>query len=105
VPSLGVDFIDPVISDVPTLIVAGEFDPLTPPAWGERAAETLARSRVVSVRGEAHGPTQQWGGDGCAMSLAGAFIDTPEATISASASEFCVFERAAPQYALPTEHD
>ena len=105
VPSLGVDFIDPVISDVPTLIVAGEFDPLTPPAWGERAAETLARSRVVSVRGEAHGPTQQWGGDGCAMSLAGAFIDAPEATISASASEFCVFERAAPQYALPTEQD
>ena len=100
VPPLETDFSAPVISDVPTLILAGEFDPLTPPAWGERAAETLSRSRVVSVRGEAHLPSQQWNGDGCAMSLAGAFIDAPETTLSAPSSGFCVFARAAPQYAL-----
>lgn len=100
VPPLAKEFVEPVVSNVPTLILVGEFDPLTPPVWGQRAAETLSRSRVVSVRGEAHIPTQQWGGDGCAMSMAGAFIDAPEATLSASPSEFCVFSRVAPQYTL-----
>lgn len=101
VAPLGAEVVAPVVSEVPTLIVAGEFDPLTPPAWGLRAAETLANSRVVSVRGEAHNPTQQWGGDGCAMSLVGRFIETPDAMLSAAESELCVFARPAPRYALP----
>lgn len=94
------EFITPVVSDVPTLILAGEFDPLTPPAWGELAAETLSQSRVVSVRAEAHVPTQQWDGDGCAMTLADAFFNAPKATLSASSSAFCVFTRTAPKYSL-----
>lgn len=94
------EFAAPVVSEVPTLILAGEFDPLTPPAWGELTAETLSNSRVVSVRGEAHLPTQQWDGDGCAMALVDVFIDAPMTALTASSSEFCVFARAAPEYAL-----
>jgi pimeloyl-ACP methyl ester carboxylesterase len=35
---------EPVTSDVPVLLLAGEFDPITPPSWTERAAETLSAS-------------------------------------------------------------
>ncbi len=103
VPPLPPEIVAPVVSSVPTLILAGEFDPVTPPVWGERAAETLAYSRVVSVRGEAHLPTQQWDGDGCAMLMAGAFVDAPEATLTAPPSEFCVFARTAPEYATKAD--
>ena len=51
----------PVSSDVPTLIVAGEFDPLTPPVWAELAEETLPNSLVAIARGDSHSATQQWG--------------------------------------------
>ena len=33
-------FRTPVVSDVPTLLLAGEFDPVTPPEWAEAAAAT-----------------------------------------------------------------
>lgn len=34
----------PVTSDIPALILAGEYDPLTPPAWGEQTAKHLSNS-------------------------------------------------------------
>ncbi len=33
-----------VYSNIPTLILTGEYDPVTPPHWGELAAETLSQS-------------------------------------------------------------
>lgn len=44
----------PVASGTPTLLLSGEFDPVTPPAWGERVAETLENSRHFTVPGQAH---------------------------------------------------
>jgi pimeloyl-ACP methyl ester carboxylesterase len=38
---------NPARSSVPTLIVAGSYDAVTPPAWGDLAAKTLPNSRVV----------------------------------------------------------
>lgn len=92
------DFVAPVSSDIPTLILAGEFDPLTPPKWGDLAATSLSKSRVISVRGEGHSPTQNWGGDGCAMDIASKFIDSPETIIREDYIDHCVFQRAAPDY-------
>jgi pimeloyl-ACP methyl ester carboxylesterase len=46
---------DPVKSDVPVLILAGEFDPVTPPAWGRRLLRTMANARFVQVPGQSHG--------------------------------------------------
>ncbi|UTW54807.1 alpha/beta fold hydrolase [Kordiimonas sp. SCSIO 12610] len=100
VPSLDQSVVEPVISDVPTLIFAGDFDPLTPPIWGELAANTLSKSLVVTVRGGGHSTTQQWGGDGCAMALANDFIKEPESVLAADKSDYCVFERSAPSYML-----
>ena len=45
----------PVDSNIPTLILAGEYDPITPPEWGRRADSVLPGSHYVEFPGEAHG--------------------------------------------------
>jgi pimeloyl-ACP methyl ester carboxylesterase len=46
----------PVHSDIPTLIVTGQYDPATPPAYGRLAAVTLTRSYFTEFPGLAHIP-------------------------------------------------
>jgi len=43
------DYAEPVSVDVPVLLLSGEYDPVTPPRWGEQAARHLPRSRHVVV--------------------------------------------------------
>jgi len=62
---------DGVESEVPTLILSGEYDPVTPPRWGEQAAEGLANSRHVVVPGTGHGATVV----GCVPKLIEEFIE------------------------------
>lgn len=49
-------FWEPVESDLPVLIISGERDPVTPPAWGAAVAEHLPNSVHVVVPGGGHGP-------------------------------------------------
>ena len=49
------DYPKPVQSDVPVLILTGEWDPVTPPANGDRVAKTLTNSLHVIVPHGAHG--------------------------------------------------
>jgi pimeloyl-ACP methyl ester carboxylesterase len=42
-------------SDVPTLLLSGEADPVTPPAAAERVARSLTRHRHLVLAGEGHG--------------------------------------------------
>jgi len=44
----------PVRCGVPALVVSGELDPATPPAWGEAIARELPRARHVVFRHAAH---------------------------------------------------
>lgn len=48
------DFNEAVVSDRPVLLLSGELDPVTPPAWGDRAAATLSNSRHVILEGKGH---------------------------------------------------
>jgi predicted metalloprotease with PDZ domain/pimeloyl-ACP methyl ester carboxylesterase len=48
-------FLDPVEIDVPTLILSGERDPVTPPENGEALVAMAARSRHVVVPNGGHG--------------------------------------------------
>lgn len=48
------DFHEPLALDVPTLILSGEADPITPPAYGERVAAALPNARHVVVPGQGH---------------------------------------------------
>jgi pimeloyl-ACP methyl ester carboxylesterase len=45
----------PVISAIPTLILEGEYDPITPPTNGELAARTLSQSYPLLFPGTGHG--------------------------------------------------
>jgi hypothetical protein len=45
----------PVRSAIPTLILAGRYDPVTPPTWGKAAADTLSRSYYFEFPEAAHG--------------------------------------------------
>ncbi|MBU8900258.1 alpha/beta hydrolase [Corallococcus sp. M34] len=45
---------EPVVSAVPTLLLSGELDPVTPPPWAEEAKRTLSHSLHVVVPGVGH---------------------------------------------------
>jgi hypothetical protein len=72
-PSGAVDpsFYEPVQSSVPTLILSGDIDPVTPPVWGEDVARALPNSRHVVFPGTGHTA----GGSGCGRRLIKAFVD------------------------------
>lgn len=49
------DYGDPVRSDVPVLILTGQWDPVTPPSNGDAVAKTLKNSLHIVVPQGAHG--------------------------------------------------
>jgi pimeloyl-ACP methyl ester carboxylesterase len=69
-------FREPVESGLPTLLLAGEFDPVTPPEWGELAAETLSGSQLFIFPAIGHGVLDS---HLCAAELVRAFLVEPEA--------------------------
>ena len=68
------DYAQPVKSDVPVLILTGEWDPVTPPSNAERAAKTLTNSLNVVVPSGGHGLDGLEGMD-CIDSLIVEFIE------------------------------
>lgn len=55
-PSTGVedDYFNAAERDVPTLLLSGHFDPITPPRWAEVAKKTLSQSQHIVVPGGHH---------------------------------------------------
>jgi pimeloyl-ACP methyl ester carboxylesterase len=45
---------DPLVSDIPTLLLGGEFDPVTPPRNLALAASGLSRATSIVIKGQAH---------------------------------------------------
>jgi pimeloyl-ACP methyl ester carboxylesterase len=64
------DYKDRVRSDVPVLLLSGEFDPVTPPAYAELAAQTLSNSRHLVAPGQGHNVIVR----GCIPSIAETFV-------------------------------
>jgi pimeloyl-ACP methyl ester carboxylesterase len=62
---------DPVDSPVPTLLLSGEGDPVTPPEFAARAAAALPQSRHVVFPDMGHGQTAS----ACGAALVAAFLD------------------------------
>ena len=54
IPHVTPDQDQPVVSDVPTLLLSGSFDPVTPPAWAFLAAETLSDGHAYEFPDIAH---------------------------------------------------
>jgi pimeloyl-ACP methyl ester carboxylesterase len=64
----------PVAGDMPVLLLAGEHDPVTPPAWARLAAQTLPHSYVYEFPGVGHGVISS---GSCPAVMATEFLDDP----------------------------
>ena len=83
----------PVVSDVPTLILAGEYDPLTPPRYGRIAAGTLRNSDWFQFPAMGHNLERS---SLCAHAMMMEFLANP-ATPDAS----CIAEMQPPVWVIP----
>jgi pimeloyl-ACP methyl ester carboxylesterase len=65
------DFHEPLRSRVPALILSGEFDPITPPANGERVAREFQDALHIVAAGQGHGQL----GAGCVPRVLAEFLN------------------------------
>ena len=84
----------PVSSDIPTLVLSGEYDPITPPSYGKIAAETLSKSFYFVFPGLGHGVSND---HPCPRGIMTAFLDKP--TVPPNAT--CIKEMHGPKFAVP----
>lgn len=84
----------PVRSSIPTLLISGEHDPVTPPEFGDEVAKTLRRSLHVVVPHGSHGGTEP-----CIDALLSEFIR--EGSVAALETA-CVKEVERPAFVLKT---
>jgi pimeloyl-ACP methyl ester carboxylesterase len=68
------DFREPVTAPIPTLLLSGEFDPVTPPRYGEEVARHLPNARHLVLRGQGHNVV----GAGCMPKLVAKFLETAD---------------------------
>lgn len=75
----------PVRSDIPALVLAGSFDPITPPEWGRLAARNLSGARFAEFPDLAHGAALS---HDCARSLTLGFLNgaQPDPDLSCAAA-------------------
>lgn len=69
------DFRTPLKSAVPTLLLSGEFDPVTPPRYGDEVLAGLANGRHLVLKGQGHITA----GVGCMPKLLGQFVESADA--------------------------
>lgn len=64
------DFHQPLHTDIPTLILEGQFDPITPPRYGKEVLAHMGDARLLIAPGQGHNVI----GAGCMPRLVGKFI-------------------------------
>ena len=69
------DFRTPLKSDLPVLILSGEFDPVTPPNYGDRVAKYLPNSKHIVAKGQGHNVLPV----GCMPKLFAKFLESADA--------------------------
>jgi pimeloyl-ACP methyl ester carboxylesterase len=77
-PATPGDFNRPVVSDIHSLVLAGSYDPITPPAGTEQVAATLNNSTFILLDRVGHGVT---GYNRCIARIELAFLDNPIAPL------------------------
>jgi len=73
----------PVQSTIPTLVVTGKYDPITPPTLGQLAAKSLSHSYFFTFPGRGHGQDFDYH-DLCPDYITVAFLANPAKTPDAS---------------------
>lgn len=87
---------EPVASDLPTMIMVGQYDPVTPPRWAYLTAETLEQAAVFEFPGFGHALVN--GGE-CPLDMIQAFLDDPTDFPDAS----CIDDLGGPDFYLPDD--
>lgn len=64
-------FNQPLKTDTPVLLLSGEFDPVTPPRYGDQVLASLSKARHLVGRGQGHILLPR----GCTPRLAAEFVD------------------------------
>lgn len=82
---------EPVASSIPTLLLTGEYDPITPPEWTTLAAQTLPNSTVYQFPGWGHWIMRS---GACGLNIGLDFMDNP--TIAPNAS--CIAAMGPPAF-------
>jgi pimeloyl-ACP methyl ester carboxylesterase len=85
---------EPVVSDIPTLLISGEYDGVTPPEFGRMVAGHLSNSYFIEVPGAAHSGESS---TPCALKITAAFLDDP--TVAPDVS--CLAEMPGLVFAVP----
>ena len=85
----------PVVSGVHTLILAGEYDPLTPPRYAAVAGRTLRNSHWFQFPAMGHNLQRS---SACAQQMVMAFLANPAATPDAA----CIAEMPPPAWVIPS---
>jgi len=75
---------DPVESMIPTLLLSGTYDPITPPGLAERVAQRLEPVTVVEQGGRGHGI---WYGSECIAQIVQLFVADPARTLDTSCAD------------------
>ncbi|HET6805697.1 MAG TPA: alpha/beta fold hydrolase [Frateuria sp.] len=65
------DFHQPLQASIPTLLLSGQYDPVTPPRYGEEVLSHLSNARHLVLKGQGHNVI----GAGCAPTLVKHFIE------------------------------
>jgi pimeloyl-ACP methyl ester carboxylesterase len=81
VPPLGPEVDAAVSSAAPVLLFNGQYDPITPPGYGEAAAQSLPGSYLFTFPGLGHGALPE---GRCPVEIARAFLNDPGARPEAS---------------------
>ncbi|MEM9002666.1 MAG: alpha/beta fold hydrolase [Cyanobacteria bacterium P01_F01_bin.86] len=81
----------PVVSDIPTLLLSGQFDPATPPSLLKQILPTLSNAYSYTFPASSHG--QLWPYGSCAAMLFDRFLQSPwsvptDACVEAGSLEF-----------------
>jgi pimeloyl-ACP methyl ester carboxylesterase len=87
---------EPVVSDIPTLVLAGELDPVTPPEFGQLVADYLSHSFFFTFPGAGHTGDSN---SPCALSITTSFIDDPMSEPDSS----CIAEMPGLAFDIPGE--
>jgi pimeloyl-ACP methyl ester carboxylesterase len=85
-----------VASHIPTLVMAGRYDPITPPEWSRTALVNLTNVTVVEFPASGH---SVYTDNPCAIQITSAFLDNPNKKPDLN----CVDSAPKPKFVLPSE--
>lgn len=84
-------YFDPIVSNKPTLFLSGEADPVTPPAWADKAREGFENSIALTVPFTGHITVNTR----CLQNIVNAFLDAKDPL---SIDTSCVKDTARPMF-------